>query len=509
MKSLRLAAPRGFPFLFFGFSEKRLDIPADHAYHVISMQIFSVQIGKQEDSTLKKLLRRIFVSDRAWYKTMLSIAIPMSLQALITFSVNLIDTIMLGRVGEVALSASSLGTSFFMIVSVISMGLGCGSSVITAQYWGKQELDPIRQTAAICLKICTAVALVATVVTVAIPSQIMTLYTTDAAVITEGARYLRILAFSFVLSCLSTCLTALLRSVNIVKVSLLASIGSCLVNVFFNYIFIFGKLGAPVMGVAGAAVGTVIARVFELGVIGIYFFCIDKRIGFRLRHLRSWNARIARTFCSVSLPVVVSDLIMVLGGTIITIIIGHVGTAMTAANSIASTVNNVVVNLFFGLSNAATILTGNTIGAGRRDEAYLQGKTYYALAIIVGALGGLILYLLQDPIISIYDVSEQTRGYTAQMCTVLCCLMPILLLDHLLTKGTLRGGGDTKFLMFADTAFAYLVAAPLGALAAFVFDAPVWVIYLCLKSDFICKTFVCSWRFFSKKWIRDVTVEPV
>lgn len=474
-------------------------------FRIISMQKLKSKQAREEPP-LNKLLSRVFVSDRTWYKTMLAIAIPMSAQALITFCVNLIDTIMLGRVGEVALSAASLGTSFFMIVSVISMGLGCGSSVITAQYWGKGETAPIRATAAICLKICAVVSLLATVVTIAIPARIMSIYTRDAAVIAEGAKYLRILAFSFILSSMSTCLTALLRSVGIVRVSLAASAGSCLVNTFFNYMFIFGKFGAPALGVAGAAIGTVIARVFECGFNAVYFFAADKRIGFRVRHLKVWDGAIARTFASVSLPVVVSDLIMILGGTLITVIIGHVGTAMTAANSIASTVNNVVVNLFFGLSSAATILTGNAIGAGRQEEAYMEGKTYYALAIIIGALGGLILFLLQDPIISIYHVSEQTREYTKEMCTVLCCMMPLLLLDHLLTKGTLRGGGDTKFLMFADTAFAYLVAAPLGALAAFCFHAPVWVIYLCLKSDFICKTVVCSIRFFSKKWIRDVTV---
>lgn len=473
---------------------------------MIGMQMLRELPKKREECALKKLLRRIFVWDKGWYKMMLSIAIPMSMQALVTFCVNLIDTIMLGRVGEVALSASSLGSSFFMIVSVIAMGLGCGSSVITAQYWGKRELEPIRQTAAICLKICVAVALVATAVTAAIPDQIMRIYTTDEAVIAEGAKYLRVLCVSFVLSSMTTCMTALLRSVSVVHVSLFASIGSCLVNVFFNWVFIFGHLGAPALGVTGAAIGTVIARVFECGFVGIYFFVIDRRIGFRVRHLKSWNGAIARTFASVSLPVVISDLIMVLGNTLITIIIGHIGTAMTAANSIASTVNNVVTNLFFGLSNASTILTGNAIGAGKREEAYMEGKTYYALAILIGALGGVVLYLLQGPIISIYRVSEQTRSYTAEMCTVLCCMMPLFLLDHLLTKGTLRGGGDTKFLMLADTVFAYLVAAPLGALSAFYWNAPIWVVYLCLKSDFICKTVVCSIRFFSKKWIKDVTV---
>lgn len=456
---------------------------------------------------MNKLLSRIFVNDKNWYKMMLSIALPISMQSLITYVVNMIDTVMLGQVGEVALSASSLGSSFFIIINVISMGIGCGSAIIGAQYFGKRELDPIRKVTAIALKLSFLVGLVGGILTFIFPEQIMKIYTSDPDVIREGASYLRVLATSFWISNLSTALTAQLRAVNIVKISLFAAIGSCFVNIFFNYMFIFGHFGAPAMGTAGAALGTVIARVFEFAIVGGYFFFFEKQIGFRLRHLRGWDRAIIPTFIKTALPVIISDIIMVVGHNLVTIIIGHVGMEMTAANSIATNVNNVVSQIFFGLSSAASVLTGNTIGAGHKDRAYLQGKTYYALAIIIGIVGALVLKLLQDPIISLFEVGETTRIYTKQMCNVLCCILPLMLVDHLMTKGVLRGGGDTKFLMIADTVFSYVVAAPLGLLTAYVLEAPVWVIFLGLKSDVFCKVALCTWRFISKKWIRDVTVQ--
>lgn len=455
---------------------------------------------------MNNLAGRIFIRDKHWYKTMLAIALPVSAQSLITFIVNLIDTVMLGQVGEVALSASSLGSGFFMIINVLSMGVGCGSSIIAAQYFGKRELDPIRKVVAICLKLCFLIGLIGGIITMCIPQTIMKIYTTDPEVIYEGARYLRVLATSFWISCLSTGMTALLRAVNIVKISLFASIGSCFVNVFFNYMFIFGKFGAPALGVAGAALGTVISRAFELIIVGGYLLFIEQKIGFRFRHLRGWDRGIMPTFLKTALPVIISDLIMVVGHNLVSVIIGHVGTEMTAANAIATNVNGVISQIFFGFSTAASVLTGNTIGAGNKAFAFQQGKTYYALAILIGLTGGLALLVLRGPIIALFDVSETTRAYAVSMCNVLCAIMPLMLLDHLLTKGILRGGGDTRFLMIADTLFAYVVAVPLGLLTAFVLHSPVWVIFLGLKSEIFCKVALCTWRFVSKKWIRDVTV---
>lgn len=436
---------------------------------------------------------------------MLSIAIPISMQSLITFGVNLMDTIMLGTMGEVALSASSLAGSFYMIYNVFCLGIGCGSGVITAQFWGKRELQPIRDMSSICLKLVFIIGALFTAVTLSFPEQIMRIYTTDPDVIREGARYLRILAVSFVFSGLATAVTQLLRSVNIVKLTLYATIGSFFINIFFNYVFIFGHFGAPRLEVAGAALGTCIARLFEFVVIVGYFVFRDKTVGFRLRHLKGFSRSIFKSYLKAGIPVLISDIIMVVGNNLITIIIGHVGSAFVAANSIATVVTNVVTNLFFGVSNASSIVTGNTIGAGKYREAYQNGITFLTIGFLFGVFGAIVMFFVKMPIINIYNVTEETKLYASQMLIVIALMLPAQVLDHMLTKGILRGGGDTRFLIVGDTVFAYCASAPLGYLAAFVWGLPIWAIYLCLKADTVLKCIMCLWRYFSKKWIKDVT----
>lgn len=447
------------------------------------------------------------LKDRAFLRKMLTIAIPISLQSMISFGVQLTDTVMLGYFGEVALSASSLAGSFYMIFGCICMGLGCGAAVITAQYWGKREIDPIREMCAICFKVTIIISLVFTFLGIAFPRQIMQIYTTDEAVIESGIRYLRILSIGFLFNGLATAATQILRSVNIVKIALFATIGSFFVNVFFNYVFIFGKLGAPRLEVAGAAIGTVIARVFEFAVICGFVFLRDKTIGMRLRHMRGFSRDMMRKYIKAGVPVLVSDIIMVVGANLVTVIIGHVGAGFTAANSIASVVNNVIMNLFFGISSSSSVITGNLVGEGDYEKAYKYGKGYLIIGIILGIVGGAVLYVIKMPIINIYNVSESTRVYASQMINVLVFMLVFQLLEHTLTKGILRGGGDTRFLIVGDTVFAYVVAAPLGALAAFVWGWPCWAIFMMLKMDQVCKCILCAFRFFSRKWIKDVTVK--
>ena len=293
---------------------------------------------------------------------------------------------------------------------------------------------------------------------------------------------------------------------SIVKVTLIAGIVACLTNIFGNWVFIFGNLGVPELKVEGAAIATSIARITEFAVIAIYLLR-DKVIGFRLRHMLGFDVSMLRRYLKTGLPVLVSDLVMVIGGNLITVIIGHMGSIFVAANSITNVVNNFMVSVFFGISNASAILTGNSVGAGEYDRAYNEGKTFLVLTLLVGILGGALLYSIRYLVIGIYDVSGEAKGYAAQMITVMSCILPAQLLEHCLTKGVLRGGGDTKFLIFADTAFAYIVAAPLGYLGAFVLNFPIWAVYLCLRSDNICKTVVCLWRFATKKWIRNVTLQ--
>ncbi len=198
---------------------------------------------------------------------------------------------------------------------------------------------------------------------------------------------------------------------------------------------------------------------------------------------------------------------MVIGANLTTVIIGHVGAEFTAANSIATVVNGVIMNLFFGISSSSSVITGNVVGEGNYEKAYQYGLGYIIIGVLLGIVGGVLLFLIKTPIIGIYKVSEETKLYSSQMINVMAFMIVFQMLEHILTKGVLRGGGDTRFLIVGDTVFAYVVAAPLGALAAFIWGWPCWAIFMMLRMDQVCKCILCGWRFLSKRWIKVVTIK--
>ncbi len=448
----------------------------------------------------------IFVKDRGFYKSLVSIAVPILLQNIISFGVNMMDTVMLGKFGEVALSGSSMANQYFVIFNMITLGLGGGAAVITAQYWGKKEIQPIKEMTSILMRMAICISIVFGALAAIFPTQILTIYTNDREVIAAGAKYLRILSISFLFFGVSMSATGILRSIGVVRLPLCTSIGSFILNIFFNYVFIFGKFGAPRMELAGAAVGTVIARGFEFCVMGGYLFFFNKRLNFRLRDMRLFSRSMLKSYAKSGLPVLVSDFVTVLSISITSIIIGHCGQEYIAANSIVSIVNNLVGLITMSLAAASSIITGNTVGAGGRDMAYRQGITIIALGVLLGIFGSVILLLIQTPFIGIYDVGEVTKNFAHQMLNALAGLFIFQSLDGLLTKGILRGGGDTKYLLFGDPVFIWIISIPFGYLAAFVWDFPVWGIFLALNSDRFVKVIINLVRFFSRRWIKDITV---
>ncbi len=448
---------------------------------------------------------RLFGQGKQFYRTMLAIAIPISLQSLVSFCVNLIDTIMLGQLGEIALSGSSLGSSFYMIINTVCMGLGGGAGVITAQYWGKKEVGAVRTMTAICVKLTVLLCAALTLVCTLLPTPILRLYTNDAAVIEAGASYLRVLSVTILFYGLTTSLTQILRSVGIARPPMFASAGACVVNIFFNWVFIFGNLGSPAMGIVGAAWGTNCARLVEFLVVAV---CLlrNRAVGFRMRDLALFDRDLFRRLLHAGVPVLISDLVYTIGNQLVTVIVGHCGALFTAANSIANQVSLVLHALFIGVASSSSTLVGNAVGAGEYQRAYDESKAFLILCTLLGVVSAVLLTALQTPILSVFKVADETVVYARQMLTIQAFLLIITPAAAGLSKGILRGGGDTKFLIFGDTIATYIMV-PFGVLVAFVFDSPIWLIYLVLKLDMVGRFIVCFARFRSKKWIRNVTLD--
>ena len=442
--------------------------------------------------------------DPAFYKKSAAIAIPIALQSMITIGVNMMDTIMVGRLGENALSAVSLANQFIILFQICCMGMGMGAAVLTARFWGRKDLRSLKQAITIMLRFCLLFATAFALVTLTIPRGILSLYSNEEPLLTLGTVYFRWSVPAYWLTGLALTTTLVLRSVGQTRIPLLTSIAAFFVNVGANYIFIFGKFGAPAMGVAGAALGTLISRILECGIILGYFLFFDKVVVYRLRDLFCSCQGLLGEYLRISLPVLVSDALLGLGNNAVAVVMGHIGSAFVAANAITTVTQQLSTTFTQGISQASCIVIGHTLGEGDAERAQREGVTFLALGFAIGVLAGGIITLISGPVIHMYKVSAETEEIARQLMLAVAFIVIFMSSNNIMTKGVLRGGGDTRFLMVADILFLWVVSIPVGALAGLVLHLPPFWIYVCLKLDQIIKAFWCVTRLRSRKWIKAI-----
>lgn len=458
-----------------------------------------------------RIIKKLFSEDRKFYLRVLALALPIALQSLITIGVNMLDTIMVGRLSEEALSAASLANQFITIYHIFCMGLGMGASVLVSRYWGMRENEPqkaaeaLKKTVCIMVRLTLGLALLFAVVTVVMPASVMGMYTPEESIISLGVIYFKYSIATYFFLGLSLVCTIVLRSVGQVRMPLYVSIGAFCVNLAANYGLIFGRLGMPRMGIAGAALGTLIARVFEAGVICGYLFFFDRAIGFRLRHLFMKTGDLVGEYIRISIPVLVSDGILAIGNNTVAMVVGHLSMAFVAANAITSVTQQMSNVLAQGVAQAGAIVTGQTLGEGERDKALSQGYAFLGLGLGLGLFAALVIRLISGPVISAYSMSQETTEVARQLMDAIGFIMIFQSTNSIMTKGVLRGGGDTRMLMLADNVFLWLLSIPLGLLTGFVLGLPAFWIYTCLKADQIAKTVWCVFRLRGGKWIKKIT----
>ena len=448
---------------------------------------------------------RLFVRDVNFYKKAADISIPISLQSLISIGVNLADTIMIGSLGEDALSATALANQFVSIFHIGCMGIGMGASVLTARYWGMKNLKALKQAITIMLRICVILAGIFMAITIYSPSSIMKIYTTDPQVINQGILYLKWMIPCFILMGLSLTLTIVLRSTGQVKIPLFSSIIALCVNIILNYILIFGKFGAPQMGVVGAAIATMIARGFEFLFIFIFFFFIEKKIKYRIKNLGMKCKTLLAQYMSVCLPVFVSDMLLALGNSVLAMIMGRIGKDFVSANSITMVTQQLSTVFIQGICHSGCIITGHTLGEGKKEEAQEQAYTFMMLGIIIGTVASLIILAIKAPIINFYNITSRTKILANELMKAIALIVVFQSTNSIMTKGVLRGGGDTKFLMVADVLLLWIISIPLGFMAGLVWNLDPFWIYIFLRIDQVFKTVWCYIRLRSKKWIKVIS----
>lgn len=447
-------------------------------------------------------MKKYLITDKKFYKNALLLILPVMLQSCINQGVNMMDTIMVGRLGEAAISASSLANQFYLIFTFLCMGISAAGLVLASQYWGAGDKRTVCRVYNLILQMAIAFGAVFSVLSAMFPQRIMEIYTDDVEVIRLGSLYLKITALIYLPHGISLVTANVIRATGNVKLGLNVSLISFFVNIACNYIFIFGKLGMPGMGVMGAAVGTLCARVVELVVCMGYMTLLEKNLRYDWRILRKAPGRaLFGEFVRLGLPAVISDCLLAFAASAISIILGHMGRETVSAYSIVTVMDRMCTVAVIGVSSASGVVIGQTVGKGEPQRAMREGYSFTLMSAILGLAGSALVLLAGTWSIGLYDITSETVVIAVSMMDASAVIVFFQSIQSTLSKGVLRGGGDTRFLMIADVIFQWAVSIPAGFLAGLVFHLPSFWVLIALRLDFIIKSFWLFFRLKSGKWI--------
>lgn len=452
------------------------------------------------------------LKSKSFLRGTLAIALPIALQNLISFVVQLADTVMLGLApeGETLLSASALANQPFFILSIACFGFSGAATVLSAQYYGKRDLASVRTVFSIVLKAVWIVSVFLGLVVLIFPEQVMRLYTDSAPVIERGCEYLRILGYAYFTFGFSNTLICCLRAVEIVKISVVVNLASLAVNVFLNWVLIFGNLGAPALGIKGAAIATLIARLLEFAIVCVYAFAIDKRLRFRPRSLLLYSGALAKDMLKYGTPVLINEVAWAVAISLQSVILGHITYSAgdpVAANSIANTIQQLSTVVIFGIANAAAVMVGKAIGEGDHETARARATAYKYVSCIVGAGACAAILLLRGVAVEFYNITEQTKLLASQMLAVTAVITFFVALSSIFIVGVFRGAGDTRYCLIMEMLCLWCLSLPLAFLGAFVFKLPVPLVLALMKLDEPVKAMLCLIHLRRGKWLKVVTRE--
>lgn len=447
---------------------------------------------------------RWITRDKNYYRNLIMLAIPVALQNLITFLVSFADNLMVNSLGDAAVSGVYMGNQLQTFIQMFTGGVASAIVIIAAQYWGKRDTAQIRKIVAVGLRISILVGIVFTAIALAFPEPINRFFTKDESVIAEGTVYLRWVGLSYVFFCITQALISAMNSVEKTRSGMIVSLASLFVNVGLNYVLIFGKLGFPAMGVKGAAIATVVARMTETAVIaGIVHK--DESMKFRLRDVTLKDSGLTRDFIKYGTPLVAGNVVWSVNMMCNSMILGGYGAAVITAASVVNTLNSLAYITISGLASAVGIITGKTIGAGKTELMKEYARTTQILFLCVGLFCGALVYGIGAPFIGLYSgISAEAAQQSLYFARVLAVTiigtgyqMPVLF-------GLVKSGGDIHFVFKNDTIFVFLVVLPSAFIAAH-FGAPAWVTFACLKCDQVLKCFVAIVKVNSYNWMKNLT----
>lgn len=459
---------------------------------------------------------QIMLQDKKFLKKSIAITIPVALQNLLNTLVNLVDTYMITQLGESSIAAVGLANKVFFVFSLLMFGINSGSGILASQYFGKRDMLGIKKVLRMSLSIGIGGSILFVIPALLCPSFVMKIFSPNEDIIKIGAAYLVVIAVSYPITAVTNSFIAILRSMNYVKLPVATTILSILVNIFFNYCFIYGNFGMPKMGVAGAALATVIARVVEVTVLLVAIYrhkAGDEGVGDFIHTkyhkdqeggLPFLNKSFVNKYLGTAAPVIANEFMWGLGVTMYSLVYGRMGEEAAAAITITNTVEQLAMVFFFGICHAAAVILGNELGANRLEKAEIYAKNYMILQTFLSMIAAILAFLLKDTIISFFPVSDIVAEYIRLSLTVFAIYMPVRMLNTLIIVAILRSGGDTKAALFLDVSSVWFIGIPMAVLGGLILQLPVYLVYAMIMIEEVYKTILGYIRYRKKKWLKNI-----
>ena len=448
---------------------------------------------------MKKLFR-----DKGFFLTILTLVIPITLQNLISSSLNMVDNLMIGKLGENAIAAVGLVNQYFFIFMLCLSGINAGAGIFMSQFWGRKDTLNIRRMLGLDLILSIIASVIFSFTAFIFPEGIMKIFTKDTTVIGLGSQYLRIIGITFIFTGITQGYSTALRCTGIAKPPMFASLIGVLVNGFLNWILIFGHFGFKPMGVVGAAIATSIARFIEMLFVLVYSYGFNDIISAKLKEMISFSNDFVKVYFKTSLSVIINEIVWGLGMTAYSVIYAKIGISAVASMQIATTINNMFMVLCIGLATAASIIIGNKIGADEEDLAIEYATKLGILAPLVGLVTGIALWITSPIIVRAFNISEETLNITVTVLKIMAVFAPLRFFNVLMIVGVFRGGGDTMYSMLVQLGTVWCFAIPAGFIAAAYFKLPLNKVYFIICLEEVIKIGFEAKRLRSKKWIRNV-----
>ncbi|MGM9617109.1 MATE family efflux transporter [Butyricicoccus sp.] len=449
----------------------------------------------------------MLIKDKKFYRMFLVLCLPIVLQNVISLSVNLTDNLMLGRYAESALSGVTAVNQIQFIYQNLLIGIGDGLVILASQYWGKKDTQTIRKVASIAMRTALVLMLVLFIVVSLFPEQVVGLFTKDPAIVAEGVKYLNIVRFTYPFFCVTTILLAVLRSTEVVKIAFYLSVSTLCINFCINWCLIYGRFGLPRLGVEGAAIGTLTARIVEFIAILVYIAKKETNLHLKLKDFLHMDHSIMRDYYRISLPILVVAAMWGVNTAMQTAILGHLTSSAIAANSMASNLYLIVKTIAVGASSTANVFIGKAIGQGDMKVVKQYAKTFQVLFVIMGICCGLLLFALTEPVLSLYSFSEESRQLARTFMHILCIVMVGMCYQMPVNSGIIKGGGATKYAMILDMVSIWCIVIPLSFFMAFYMHASPVVVVWCLNLDQLFKAIPAFIMVNYGNWARKLTRE--